>query len=259
MSITIDPRAGSAQLAPLLKQRGYPVELGRMEYGDASFMGVGPDGSPISVSAEVKSLDDLTKCLTDGRFSGHQLPGLVMSYDQVWLLLVGVWRARSDGSLEYQQQRGSGTGYWRVLEIGRRRFMWRDLEAFLLTLQLKGGIRVMRVDDYPMAAMFLGTLYAWWAKGWSEHESHLQIHDSMRGELFDRALLTRPSLTRCIAAQLPSVGKTKSAAVAARFKSIKDMCEATEKDWESIEGIGKGIAHKVYTALRGGSNGNGGH
>jgi ERCC4-type nuclease len=257
MTITIDPRAGSAQLAPLLKQRGYPVELGRMEFGDASFMGVGPDGSPISISAEVKSLDDLTKCLTDGRFSGHQLPGLVMSYDQVWLLLIGVWRARADGILEYQQQRGKGMGYWRPLEIGRRMFMWRDLESFLLTLQLKGGIRVMRVDDYPTAAMFLGALYAWWTKGWSEHESHLQIHDSMRGELFDRALLTKPSLLRCVCAQLPNIGKEKSAAVASKFKTISNMVAASEADWVSIPGIGKTIARKVYLALRGGSNGTG--
>lgn len=255
--IQVDDRAGSAQLAPLLRQRGYPVELGRMEFGDASFMGVGPDGSPISVSAEVKSLDDLTKCLTDGRFSGHQLPGLVMSYDSVWLLLVGVWRPRNDGVLEYQQQRGKGAGYWRVLEIGRRQFMWRDLESFLLTLQIKGGIRVMRVDDYPTAAMFLGTLYSWWTKGWTEHESHLQMHDSMRGELFDRALLTRPSLLRCISAQLPSIGKAKSADVANRFKTVLAMANAAESEWVGIPGIGKTIAHKVYTAIRGGSNGTG--
>jgi DNA integrity scanning protein DisA with diadenylate cyclase activity len=35
------------------------------------------------------------------------------------------------------------------------------------------------------------------------------------------------------------------------------MVEASEKDWESVEGIGKGIAKKVYVALRGGSNGTG--
>jgi len=255
--ITVDNRAGSAQLEPLLRQRGYPVELGRMEYGDVSFMGVGPGGSPISISAEVKVLSDLTACITDSRFAGHQLPGLVMSYDQVWLLLIGVWRPRSDGALEYQQMRGKGAGYWRPMEIGRRRFMWRDLEAFLLTMQIKGDIRVMRVDDYPTAAMFLGTLYSWWTRGWDEHESHLALHDSMRGELFDKALLVRPTLTRCLAAQLPNIGKEKSASVAAKFKTPIAMVNADESEWTSIPGIGKQIAHKVFVALRGGTNGSG--
>jgi ERCC4-type nuclease len=235
------------------------VELTRLEYGDVAFSGAGPDGSPVSTSCEIKGLSDLTACMTDARFSGHQLPGLLQNYDQVWLLVVGVFKARErDGVLVYQMQRGKSAGYWQDASHGRRRaFLWRDLMMFLTTMQIKAGIRVAVVDDYEMAANWVHTLWSWWQRGWDDHDSHLQIHDAMRDQLFDRALLTRPSLTRCICAQLPNIGKEKSAAVAAKFKSVRAMVEASEEDWMSIPGVGRTIAHKVYVALRGGSNGTG--
>jgi ERCC4-type nuclease len=259
MTITIDPRAGSAQLAPLLRQRGVPVDVGMLTFGDASIMGSGPGGSPVSVGVEVKALGDVLACIQDARFAGHQLPGLCQSYDQIWLLVVGVFRARArDGVLEYQQQRGKGEGYWKDASHGRRRsLLWHDLAMWLLSMQIKSGLRLAIVDDYDQAANWLSVLHSWWSRGWDDHSSHLAMHDAMRDQLFDRALLTRPSITRMIAAQLPNVGRAKSADVAAKFKSVKAMVEASEAEWQSIPGIGKEIAHKAYVALRGGSNGNG--
>jgi hypothetical protein len=256
--ITIDNRAGSAQIAPLLRQRGYPVELGRMDFGDASFLGTGMDGAPVTIGVEVKGLHDVLQCIKDARFAGHQLPGLLQTYDQVWLLVVGVFRSRHrDGVLEYQMQRGKGEGYWQNASHGRRRSMlYHDFMSWLMTAQMKAGIRVAVVDDYQQATLWLGCLYSWWQRGWEEHGSHLQVYDGMRDLLFDRALLVRPSVTRCVAAQLPNIGKEKSNAVAGRFKSVQAMVEATEAEWMSIPGIGKEIAHKVWMALRGGNGGN---
>ena len=258
MCITIDPRAGSAQLEPLLRRRGVPVELGRLEFGDVAFCGTGPRGVPLTVTAEVKVLGDLLACIQDSRFSGHQLPGMLQTYDEVWLLVIGIFRARArDGVLEYQVQRGKSEGYWKDASHGRRRsFLWHDLQMWLHTLTHKAGVRVAIVDDYEMAANWVQVLHSWWTRGWDEHESHLAVYDSMRGELFDRALLVRPSISRMIAAQLPNVGRTRSAAVAARFKSVADMVSASETDWASIDGIGKLSAQKIVRALHGG-NGNG--
>ena len=257
--ISVDNRAGSAQLAPLLRQRGYPVDLTRFPFGDIAFSGVGAGGVPIGVAVEVKRLNDCLQCLQDSRFAGFQLPGLLAAYDSVWLLIVDRYRPRHrDGVLEYlyDEQRG----YWRDASHGRRRsFLWHDFQQWLLTLQHRGGIRVAVVDNYDQAALWIGGLYSWWSNGLDSHGSHLQLYDGMRSELFDRALLTKPSLLRCVCAQLPNIGKEKSAAVASRFKTVESMVAASEADWVSIPGIGKTIARKVYLALRGGSNGNGGH
>jgi ERCC4-type nuclease len=128
---------------------------------------------------------------------------------------------------------------------------------WFLSMQLKAGIRLAIVDDYDQAANWLQCLHAWWSRGWDDHESHLAMHDGMRDQLFDRALLTRPTVTRCMAAQIPAVGRVRSAAVAARFKSPCEMVNASEKEWASIDGIGKLSAQKIVRALHGG-NGNGG-
>jgi hypothetical protein len=257
--ITVDNRAGSAQLAPLLRQRGLPVELGRTNFGDVSWIGKGVGGAPVGVGMEIKSLGDVMACIQSSRYAGYQLPGMIQSYDQVWLLVIGVFRPRArDGVLEYQMQRGKGQGYWKDASHGRRRsFLWHDLQQWMFTMIHKANVKVAIVDDYPMAAMYIGALYSWWDRGWDDHESHLAMHDAMRDQLFDRALLVRPTLLRCISAQLPNVGRLKSAEVAARFKSVKQMVDATEAEWESIPGIGKTIAGKIVRALHGG-NGNGG-
>ena len=257
--ISVDDRAGSSQLAPLLRRRGVPVELTRLEYGDVAFSGTGPDGSPLNIGCEVKSLGDCLQCIQDSRYAGHQLPGMVANYDQIWLLVIGVFRARArDGVLEYQQQRGQGQGYWKDASHGRRRsFLWHDFQMWINTLICKANVRVAIVDDYQQAALWVSCLYAWWTRGWDAHGSHIQVYDGMRSELFDRALLARPTLTRMVAAQMPSIGKEKSASVAAKFKSVRAMVEASEEDWMSIPGVGRTIAHKVYVALRGGSNGTG--
>ena len=257
--IQVDDRAGSQNIIPLLRQRGYPVEATRLSFGDVAFNGVGVEGVPVAVGLELKSLGDIMACIQSSRYAGYQLPGMLQSYDQTWLLIIGVFRARArDGVLEYQQQRGKGEGYWKDASHGRRRsFLWHDLQQWIFTMVNKANVKVAIVDDYTQATLFVGALYSWWSRGWDEHASHLALHDAMHDQLFDRALLQRPSLTRMIAAQLPSVGRLKSANVAAKFRSVKAMVDASEKDWESIEGIGKGIAHRVFTALRGGSNGNG--
>lgn len=260
MTISIDDRAGSAQLAPLLRRRGLPVELTRLEYGDCAWVGAGHNGDPVSVGVEVKSLSDVLACIQDARFAGHQLPGLCRNFDEIWLLVIGVFKARErDGVLVYQVQRGKSAGYWQDASHGRRRsFLWHDLEMWMQTLVHKAGVKIAVMDDYEMTANWVQVAYAWWQRGWDDHDSHLQLHDAMRDQLFDRALLVRPSLTRCVCAQLPSIGKEKSAAVAARFKSVKAMVEASEQEWMQVPGIGKGIARKVYVALRGGQNGVGG-
>ena len=260
--IQVDNRAGSAQLAPMLRAMGVPVDLAVLPFGDASVIGSGSDGVPVSVGVEVKQIYDVLACIESGRYAGHQLPGMLQNFDQVWLLVIGIIRPNpSTGVLEVQSQRGKSTGYWRDAYHGRRRSMlYHDLTMWFMSMQIKGGVRLAIVDDYLMAAYWLRCLHAWWDRGWDDHDSHLVLHDSMRHEFaFDRALLTRPSLTRMLAAQLPSIGRDKSASVAARFKTPIAMVEASEADWQSIPGVGKTIAHKVYVALRGGVNGNGRH
>lgn len=261
--ILVDNRAGSRDLYPLLAAKGMPVTLTRMDYGDVSWLGLGPDGEPVSVGIEVKRIRDVLQCVCDGRFAGHQLPGLVQAYDQVWLLIEGLWRANAKtGMLETRVKRGT----WVEISVGTRRFMYRDLLTWLSTIEIKGGVRIARTSDWNEATIWLSSLYRWWTEdgGWESHKSHLAFHDGTRhgtpykrdratrmvASIADRALLQRPTLTRMIAAQLPNVGWTRSAPIARRYKTVEELIAATPEDLMAIEGIGPTIAKGIYESLR---------
>lgn len=259
--ISVDNRAGSSDLAPLLRARGLPVTLTRLPYGDVSFMGEGPEGRPVTVGIEVKTIHDALACMCDGRFAGHQLPGMVASYEQPWLLVEGLWRGNAKtGLLEYRQKRGD----WREAHVGTRRFMLTDLYTWLFTLQVKGGIQFSTCSDWGQGVTWLSALYHWWTKGWDRHKSHLAFHDGTRhGRPFarqsvfgsgkglaDKAVLTRPTTCRQVAAQLPGVGWDKSARLAKMFPTVADLIGATVEDMQECEGIGPILAQKVYDALR---------
>jgi len=252
--ISIDDRQGSAQLFPLLQRLGCRVSLTRMDYGDVAWTGQGANGEPVSVGVECKSLDDVLACIISGRFAGHQLPGLIQCYDHVWLLVQGEWRARfRDGVLEQHRQGRNGGMFWMEAGGGQRRWMHRDLEAWLMSMQIMGGIRVKHVPDWEAGAQWLKTAYNWFQKG--EHQSHMVMYGGK--ELYaDQALLARPTLARRIAKELPGIGVKRSAEVARHFHTLQEMVDADIKEWMQIEGVGKGIASKIYKAIHS-QNGNG--
>jgi ERCC4-type nuclease len=227
-----------------------------MEFGDVAFMGLGPGGVPIPVGVEIKQVGDALACMTNGRFSGHQLTGLVTCYQDPWLLVEGDWRPNGSGALELFNQEGK---YWFAPRTGRSLVpMYRDFDKWLLTQLIKGGVRYARTYNRQETVQFIRDLYAWWAEGWESHKSHRVGNDSgdwveeeARSRLQDRAVLTKPTLLWELARKLPGVGGTRAAAVAAHFRSVEAMMGADRESWQRIEGIGKGLAKKVWEALHG--------
>lgn len=249
MSIQIDNRAGSSQLAPLLRQLGVEVDLCQMAFGDAAFIGWGANGDAASFGIEVKSIEDCVACIQSGRFAGHQLPGLIASYDYVWLLVVDEYRPRQhDGVLEYRKPGRGGGMYWSESCGRQRTVLWRDVESWLMTCQIMGNIRVHQEPDYQHAALWIKMLSNWAAR--EEHKSHRVLYGTK--SLFpDTALLLKPTLTRRVAAQFPGIAEIRSSAVAAKFTTLEKMVNATEKDWRQVEGIGAGTAKKIFNAIHG--------
>jgi len=235
--ILVDDRIGSRHLVDYLKGSS----LTRLEFGDACFFGNGPKGEPISIGIELKVVDDVLACITDGRFAGHQLPGLVNTYDIVYLVMEGRCRANpKDGTLEQPYKKG-----WSRKYHGRP-YMWRDLQHWLMTMEFKAGIRFRNTFDRKETALFIKTLYSWWnSKEWEEHRAHLAFDVSSRSSL----LLKKPSLLRRIAKELPGIGWSRSGAVDKHFSSVREMCCATAYEWIKIEGVGKVLAKGVSDAI----------
>ena len=238
--ILLDDRTGSGDLIRYL--RGV-AKLSRLSFGDAQIEGNGPEGRPVLVGVEVKKVADVLTCITDGRFAGHQLPGLQASYEVVYLVVEGDYRVGKEGLLEVMRYH-----MWRPILLGSRKFMYREMDNWLTTMEMKGGVKIRRTGGRQETAQFLKDLYGWWTgREWEEHRAHLAFHDPGPPV----AMLRKPSLLRRMAKELPGVGWERSLEVEKRFDSVLEMALASELDWKDIPGIGKGIANKVRHAIHG--------
>ena len=112
MTILIDNRKGSAELAKYIDS---PTKLLTLEYADFAFQGNGPNGQ-VSIGIERKSIRDLISSILTGRLSGHQLIGLVNSYDYVSIVVDGPTKTGTDGYMRIPK----GRGKWVVLRLGEQ-------------------------------------------------------------------------------------------------------------------------------------------
>ena len=234
--ILIDSRVGSKDLLPLL---GRDALLTTLEFADCMFVGGGEGDMPIFVGIEIKTIKDALSCIMNGRFAGHQLPGLVKEYDVVYLLLEGLYKADGEGMLQVPAGRG-----WRAVRLGHRSFMWRDFESWLTSMENMGNVRVRRARDRKETVGLIRCLHKWWTrKDWGEHKAHLVPNKA------HSVLGVKYSLKRRIAAQLEGVGETRSGEVARHFPDIGAMLAAGVEEWQEVKGIGKVTAEKVVKEL----------
>src|SRR5574337_1311397 len=161
-------------------------------------------GSDVFIGVELKETRDLIASLRSARFPGHQLPGLQTTYDRAWLLTEGIWRAGEGGVLEIM------AGGWRTITLGAHQVMLSDVESWLLSQIIRGGISHWHCATRKDTVRFLTVLYKWWtAKDLDEHRSHQAIYLPPP----DRAMLAEPSTFLRIASCLPGVGWDKAAAL----------------------------------------------
>lgn len=238
--IYIDDRIGSKDLLNYMP--AHTAELTRLQFGDAMWLGNGPEGCPVHVGLELKTLGDMLGCIVDGRFSGYQLPGLIRHYHQVYLLIEG--KFRPDPTNGVLQVPGKGST-WKVAEFGTRRWMYRDLDCFLATLEIHANVKVRRTFDRRESALTVRNLHHWWTdKTYDEHRSTCMFDQS--GEPAIGPL----SLMRRIAKELPGIGWTKSQRVEKHFDSIVEMVLASPEDWRGVEGVGNGISVRIVEEFR---------
>jgi ERCC4-type nuclease len=250
----VDKRIGSNHLAPLL---GPNAQLTMLDYGDCAFTGQGPTGE-VAVGIELKRVADALACLSDGRFTSHQVPGLVQSYDRAYMIVEGLIRSgpegilqigyrypsKESGRVEFWDGKNFG-GYWADASSGRSRYTYRQFVNWLESISNMAGIKVIRTSCISETVQTILALESWWAKDWASHGSLHTFHEDRP----DAALLIRPSLRRRIAAQLPGVGWQRSKDAASYFKTTRAMVMANPAEWARVEGIGKVTADKVVSAM----------
>lgn len=254
MSIIVDPRRGSGEFAKLLGRFSIPVFEEYLEFGDFAFAGNGHDGD-CSVGVERKALGDFLTCMDDSRFVGHQLPGLLETYHFTFLMIEGVYRPAEDGFIEQLMPTSKpNVSYWARLYVGKKSVLYSQVAGHLNTLRLKAGapnagLAVIQTFDKLHTTYEVAHLYRWFQKPWEEHRSHIGFYDPVS------MFRTSSSFERRVAMQLDGIGFDRSAAIESKFPGtetmspMEEMMAATEKDWESIPGVGKLSAEKIYRQL----------
>ena len=256
MSLIVDRRIGSADLYPIFENMGLPCLLSELAYGDCAWTGIGEDG-PVECAAEIKRVDDLLQCMRDGRFAGHQLPGLLTNYDRVYLIIEeGTRPGDTSGVLEHYVK----GKFWHTAKVAG--ITYRAYERFLTTLMERGNVRIRQTINRQGTAETVAALYRWWQDGVDAHSSIFALDRSTQIKLEEQIKRERNQsgvsmirqkipLTRRIAAELPGLGTEKSKAAASAFKSVREMVNADVKTWMKVEGVGKGIATQIVEAVEG--------
>lgn len=247
MLLLIDERIGSKDLIQPLRDYGVQCELQHLEFADAAFIGRGIAGKDIFIGVELKETRDLISSLHSARFTGHQLPGLLSTYDRVWLLTEGIWRTGSEGILEVM------AGGWRAVSNGKRPILSADLESWLLSQIIRGGIQHWHCSTRKDTIRFLSTLYNWWNnKDLDAHRSHKAIYQAPP----DRASVIPPSdFIKGLVALVPKLGWDKAIQVEAACMdahgkgSLRKLGNLSVQDLLQVDGIGKTLANRIHQSL----------
>jgi ERCC4-type nuclease len=237
--IFVDPRAGSNELTKPLGDAGLPVEEATLEYGDLSFIGRGEKGAPVAIGIEHKKVSDLVQSLGNGRLQGHQLPGMLEHYDRCWLIVEGDWTSNAGG----QTTVFAGRGVRRPL---RGAPLAVELDKWLLGLEVRGGIHIVRCPTRKDTVRFILALYRWWTdKDLDDHKSHIAIH----APDLDTALREKKSDQFIALAQWPGIGyKTAGAVEAACGGNIRQLMMWPESKWAELTTEHEGKTRRLGNA-----------
>lgn len=246
--VYLDDRIGSKHLQKPLEKLGCDVVVKRLPFADAMVLGEGERGRPVSVGIELKRTGDLLRCISDGRFAGGQLPGLLEHYEVNYLVVEGEWKRGHDGQLLTPTK-----GVYEPVNFGERLWMFDAVEHWLQTMENVVGLHVRRTQDKAATAELVGSIASWWDRPWDSHNAHLALDNSRRlpKRRRERMELRKPSTLRLVANVLPGVGWKRSKDVDAAFDNVQALANADVDAWKKIPGIGKTTAARVVAAIKG--------
>ena len=251
--LLVDYRAGSKDLAKPLEKAGAPVyyetdengkkKLPTLDFGDVAFTGRGANDVPVDIGIEFKTLGDIAQCCRDGRFAGHQLPGMRKTYEHSWLLIEGTWRHDEKTGLITTYQ-GPRRG-WSAIP-GKMRAS--EFEKHILTFELCGVVHVRYTNSRADSVRAIVELYRWWTdRTFDSHTSHLAIHQPVA--------FGAVSEFRQAVMAWPGIGLKVSKSAEKVFGTIERAVRADLSTWAELmtdgRRFGEANAKKVFTFLRG--------
>jgi ERCC4-type nuclease len=234
-----------------LRRLGADAELGGELASDFEFTGEGPDGV-VLIGVERKTVEEFAQSMRSKRLAGSQLVKAAPTYDEIYVLVEGIWRRQRDsGMLEVKN------GGWHML---RGQIRYSEVDSFICALAAETApwcsLHVWRTADEEETCAAVVDRYLWWQKPWHEHRSVLR---SVYAPEPSRARKgTRPGfrheatvLEKWLAA-LPGLD-ARVLELAEYFMSPVDLANAGPERWLAIQGqrLGPKTVEKVLAAIRG--------
>jgi ERCC4-type nuclease len=196
------------------------------------------------VGVERKTIGDLVASITSGRFSGHQLIGLLNTYNAVYVVVEGLFRPNPNTGVLETFKRGK----WSALLHGRKPFLYSMVANFLATITNLCGITVIRTGSDNETVHAVLALYHWWNdKKWSEHGSHLAMYTPPQKHI----TRIKPPLVAKVAAQLDGIEWTRAHQLAGVFPTVVEFANTNEQELKRIPGIGDKLSASIIRQLQG--------
>lgn len=249
--ILLDAAVGSKSLEKPLREAGLPVVVQHLKFGDLSWTGRGVQGVPVSIGVEFKKINELITSLMDGRFQGHQLTGMIHTYDKRYLLIQGDFHHDALGRATRWGRHGKDTpipGSPTAVELEKR----------LINLRENGGLHMRNVENTRDVVRVIESWYRYWTdKDQDEHKSHLALYEAD----MDKGLLTPPTpFRRAIKILLPGIGFAGSKIIEDYVNgSWETLRSITEDEWAEfqmpdkngkLKRLGRSRARSITEALR---------
>lgn len=239
--VFIDDRTGSIELKRHFK--GVSVEVQRLAFGDFYFIGNGKDDTPITVGIERKTLPDLLSSIASGRLVGHQIPGMINTYNNCILLIEGIHRGNPDtNELELYTN-----GTWKPLNYTRTKWRIQDMWNWVESLEEFTSFKVKYSTSEICSARMVMSMFHWWNKPYNKHTAMKAV--KVEKDIKPKFGLVPLSPMARLYAELPGVGVERADALAKRFPSVKKLIFANDDDLCSVDGIGPVTAKKIQDFL----------
>lgn len=249
VEIKVDPRMGSGDLVTPLRQLGVPAILADpvLPFGDVEIVGRGPDDRPVLLGVEIKSVSEILEAVTDSRFVGHQLVGLLESYEIAYLLTQGTMAAAPNRELLFLREKEGKLKYEKASR-GDRPWTYETVQSFLRSVE-RAGIREAYTPDRRSTAAWIASLYHSWARPWDSHRSLARIHHTMGENPNPLELFSATTKMKVADDLIKGIGWERARAAARHFPSVRAMVNADEKQWQQVDGIGKKLAAAIVASV----------
>lgn len=253
MDILIDPREGSKKF--LNSFDGAQSVL--LDAGDMAFVGNGPDNVPWFIGIEHKQVADMVACIQSGRFTGTQLPRMMEMYNICFLVIEGAFHANKEDKLVTPwtpKKKGFSYG-----------ITYKAFDNFLNSISLFSYLNgtpciVKYAHDKQESVHIISDIYSYFQKDWGEH-STIVTPDSTKFSRIPNSIemvLTEPGnadyptyILKKALFQIKGFSWDSAGRAANEFGTMEVALLAGQKDWESLDRIGKVLAKRAYEALHG--------